>query len=1675
MGIKGSLAGTALRKSFSQFAKVKVQEQLRAVGVETLDANGNLRKMAEIMRDIAKVMQTMPTAEKLAFAEDIFDIRGSLAGLTLTANTDELDAMLAKLMDVEGVAADTAQKMDAGLGGSFRLLMSAVEGAMNAIAAAMNSTLQPFIKKVTDVINVFTQWIEQHQGLVAAFAVVVAGAATLGVALVAIGVIAKGVSAGITVMQTVMKGFAFVQGMCIAQATALKSSFLLIGQAFVDYRNMAIPAMVGTEKFCAALGLASTAANRARASIILMSNAEAAAAVKAAIAEKWRAMTSALSAFRNSAIAATVATKAQTAAELALGAKTAVVNGWLAMTAALKSLTFASLKAAIALRAQVVVESAMTAGRSIAAAWSAMTTALSGLTLATISATVATKAHAAAEAICIASTTALNAVRNAGIVIVAAFTAANLKATIAVGAVAAGNFLLAAAAKIAAGAMIALSAVMTFIAAHPVAMALIALTAILGGVCYALKRAANYTAKLSDQASKLREKGDQLRKTDEVRMVRLQQLAQKQRLTNAEMAEARVLAGKLQNKYGDLGITLTRNSSAITALKTACDRLKDVEVRIIAESDIPKMKKLKVLSLEAHLDVAQQNEAEVMIQELESRYGTLGIEVDRAKGKISALSDSALRLKAVKVQLKTELTEADLKKISRLQQLSMQLDLSVQNQDEAERLISDLQSRYGDLGITVNRTTGKIEKLNTVAGAVSDIKLRIRNAEDLARLSRLEQLSMETSLSVEGQEEAKSLIAYLQQRYGDLGMEVDKVSQKITALNSASAQIGTVSLQLAGMEDLSKLERLRELSCKVTLETSELTEAETLLNFLQGRYRDLGMRIDRTQSRVLDLNASASSLPGVALRVQGEDDFETLRSLMLLVSRTKLTPPDLKNGEKLIADLESSYGKLAVTADHTQGRIVALNETAFRIKAVRFKLKSDIEKPDIPKFEELQTLSLRAQLDDKALERAEDLIRDLEAQYGKLGVEIDRTNGKIARTANAPSQIIELGFRFNNQEDIEKLSRLKDLTLKAELSVEEQGDAAALIANLEQRYGSLGLQVDTVSKRITRLNNTADSLEAVELKVRGGEELAQLQRLKALSLEVSLDVAQQNEAEQLIETLSKRYGELGVVLDKTAKRIKRVHTVASGLKNIAIKVQGTQDVDKLERLKTLSSLPQLDGSGMSEAKALIKELSAKYGDIGLSVDSVGKKIVAVTEKQRQFTEAASVIRYGNDPQKEVHLAQLARLQKLAEQERLTAAEQQEAQSIINTLNGAYNGLGISLDSIAGKLQVAADAQEQLNDKMKQAALAELDGEIAEFKANIRELQAENEALGSYWNQNLWSQVSGRMDESIKQQQANVDKIIALRQKITAAQKRKQAIREDKAGATTGGKPQGSGSTESRVAAEKKLRQQVADEAASAAKRVSDIERQLQRERQSELQNEIQDITELRDEYKKLVQTMLAFEKSKPSAEQDKKKIAELEAKLLEADRTANERIAAAQTKAAQKLKEDVNSYRERFEDSRREISARRAEEAQDRDIDQTLADDKSAGVTKLQSLIERYKKVAREAQIQFNAELQTAQQDGQIDSTERKRIEGAHEAYTKAESLLDKYLGKLRSIQTGTQEIAAKQAAPRGAFLTAALESLSVEGSAATRTAKATELIAANTKKTNDYLRKRTTGLGVFT
>lgn len=863
MGIKGSLAGTALRKSYSQFASVKVQDQLKAVGVETVDANGDLRKMADIMADIGKVMAAMPSADKIAFAEEIFDIRGSLAGLSLGDNVKDFEAFIAKLQDINGTARATAKEMDDGLGGSFRQLMSAVEGAMNAIAKAMEGTLKPLVDKLTAATLAVVEWIEANAGTVTALAAAVAGTAVLGVTLIVVGTAAKAMAAGLAVAQTTLKAFTFLQGLCVAQGTTLGTSLSLLGQAFANYRNLAIPTLVGTEQLCAAFGVASSAANRTAASLVLMGNAEAAAAGKSMLAAKWQAAVKAMQSFSAASLAATAATKAQMIAEAASAAGTKVLVG----------------------------------ARTLAATVTAL------------------------------------------------FSAANLKAAASATAGGAANLFLALTTKTVAAGYLAAGAAAAAFCAIPISWVLIGVGAALAGVVLWLSQAGKYTAQLSDKMETLRQKGDEQRQTDQTRMERLKQLAEKQKLTNAEMAEAESLA---------------------------------------------------------------------------------------------------------------------------------------------------------------------------------------------------------------------------------------------------------------------------------------------------------------------------------------------------------------------------------------------------------------------------------------------------------------------------------------------------------------------------------------------------------------------------------------------------------------------------------------------------------------------KALSGRYGDFGAG-----------------------------------------------------------------------------LDKVAGKLNLAADAQERLNDGMKKAAMAELDAEIAELEANLKELRAEDDALLSYWNHNLWSQITGRQEEAVKKLEANGDRAVAYRQKIAAARTRQQAIRRGDEDAVTGKEAPSAGEN---VEAEKQRRLRSSEDADSAAKKVAEIDKKLARERQTELQNEIDDIVTLRDEYKALIQTMLDYEKSKPEEKQDKGKIAELEKKMAEADNTAEERIAAAQEKAADKMRKDVEDFQRRFEETERDVQAKRDEEAQDRQIDDTLKTDKDAGIQMLQGMIEQYRQAAEAAKAQFQQELQTAQADGTIDDDERRRIGEAQEAYSRAESLVDKYSGKLNDAQDGTRK-AADTSKVSGSFFAEALNAmLGGGGTEAERTASATEQMAKQGKETNKLLKKMDSG-----
>lgn len=191
--IKGTMAGTSLRQMMLQLANPDVQKRLAGLGITAVDAAGNMRPLGDVMVEIGKAMAKMGSGERLALGKDLFNQRAVSAGLTLA--TQQFDSLSDAIDNAAGVSDRTAKIMDSGLGGMFRILMSAVEGVQIAIGEALTETLTRWGTDVTEIANKTRAWIQQNKGLVIAFTAAVAAIGAAGTALIAFGAAAKGAAA----------------------------------------------------------------------------------------------------------------------------------------------------------------------------------------------------------------------------------------------------------------------------------------------------------------------------------------------------------------------------------------------------------------------------------------------------------------------------------------------------------------------------------------------------------------------------------------------------------------------------------------------------------------------------------------------------------------------------------------------------------------------------------------------------------------------------------------------------------------------------------------------------------------------------------------------------------------------------------------------------------------------------------------------------------------------------------------------------------------------------------------------------------------------------------------------------------------------------------------------------------------------------------------------------------------------------------------------------------------------------------------------------------------------------------------------------------------------------------------------------------------------------------------
>lgn len=172
VGIKGSMAGTALKNALTNLASpaAKGAKVLSELGIKTADAQGNMLPMQEVMLRLGKAAKDLSQVKRIEAFDAVFG-KIAMAGainLEKAVNSGDFVAMLENLQNAEGVAKKMAAiRMDS-TEGSFVQLGSAAEGiaitfgtfltpAIRGIATALtalSTPLQTFLKENEDLIKI---------------------------------------------------------------------------------------------------------------------------------------------------------------------------------------------------------------------------------------------------------------------------------------------------------------------------------------------------------------------------------------------------------------------------------------------------------------------------------------------------------------------------------------------------------------------------------------------------------------------------------------------------------------------------------------------------------------------------------------------------------------------------------------------------------------------------------------------------------------------------------------------------------------------------------------------------------------------------------------------------------------------------------------------------------------------------------------------------------------------------------------------------------------------------------------------------------------------------------------------------------------------------------------------------------------------------------------------------------------------------------------------------------------------------------------------------------------------------------------------------------------------------------------------------------------------------------
>lgn len=196
VGIQGSNAGTALRRMLT-LTGAEAEKLQGIFGVAFVDAAGNARPLVDVLDEVNQATANLGTAERAKKFNEAFGLLGITGASAIAKNAVAVRDLQQKLQDAAGTAEATAKKMDAGLGGSFRIMMSAIEGVAIAVGESLAPMLSQFAKQIETAATAVIKFVETNRELVSIAALAVGGVVAVGAGLITAGLAAKVLGVGL--------------------------------------------------------------------------------------------------------------------------------------------------------------------------------------------------------------------------------------------------------------------------------------------------------------------------------------------------------------------------------------------------------------------------------------------------------------------------------------------------------------------------------------------------------------------------------------------------------------------------------------------------------------------------------------------------------------------------------------------------------------------------------------------------------------------------------------------------------------------------------------------------------------------------------------------------------------------------------------------------------------------------------------------------------------------------------------------------------------------------------------------------------------------------------------------------------------------------------------------------------------------------------------------------------------------------------------------------------------------------------------------------------------------------------------------------------------------------------------------------------------------------------------